>query len=173
MPVSINKSEHTHAIFISANVDFFMAFMDETGNVQGQARTYAAVHPGNAALRRAVHGNCVSFPSQTPALLKQPAADLQWRMVLLFFVRGWSTTRMAARYHVPKHRIWKVLHDWAVRAFALGYIQVIDEEKFATCSRMDVEWSIVRGSARTHAEVSPGYMPGSSEEKEYVSHAVV
>ena len=86
-------------------------------------------------------------------------------MVLLFFVRGWSTTRMAARYHVPKHRIWKVLHDWAVRAFALGYIQVIDEEKFATCSRMDVEWSIVRGSARTHAEVSPGYMPGSSRKR--------
>ena len=89
------------------------------------------IHPGCAALRRAVRRNIVSFPSQAPALLKQPEADRQRRMVVLYFVCGWSAENVAARFHVPKHQAWKILNEWSVRALALGYVQVIDEEAFA------------------------------------------
>ena len=98
------------------------------------------VHPGSETLRRAIRGNIVSFPSQIPTLLKCPPADTQWRIVLLFFVRGWSSSKIAARFSVPRHRIWKILNGWSVRALALGYIQVIDPEAFAACCHVDVEY---------------------------------
>ena len=135
-----------------AGLDFYMAPLDEKPNapeINGHARMRTPVHPGCAALRRAVRRNIASFPSQTPAFLKQPVADVQWRVVVLFFVRGWRATDIAARFHVPKHRIWKVLNEWSVRALALGYVQVIDEEAFATCCRMDVEGRKDRDSGET------------------------
>jgi hypothetical protein len=70
-------------------------------------------------------------------LLKDPQADLQWRAVLLYFVRGWTSAAIAARFHVPAHRIWHTLNQWAIRAIALGYIQVIDMELLAACSKPD------------------------------------
>jgi hypothetical protein len=106
------------------------------------------VHPGCAVLRRAVRGNIVSFPSQIPALLRHPSADMQSRVILLFFVRGWSSIDIGARFHVPKHVIWGILNDWSVRALALGCIQVIDPEAFATCCRVDDEYGTDRGSNR-------------------------
>ncbi len=115
--------------------------MDGKGSmaVMGEERFPTPVHPGSETLRRAIRENIVSFPSQIPALLKCPPADTQWRIVLLFFVRGWSSSKIGARYHVPRHRIWKILNGWSVRALALGYIQVIDREAFAACCHVDVE----------------------------------
>ena len=91
------------------------------------------MHPGSIALRRAVRRNIVSFPSQVPVFLKHQAGGMQWRAVLLYFVLGWSSPRIAARFQVPTHRIWQVLEDWAVRAFSLGYLQVLDAEAFEAC----------------------------------------
>jgi hypothetical protein len=91
------------------------------------------VHPGIALLRRAVRGSIVSFPAQIPVLVKQPSGDIEWRAVVLYFVRGWSSTKIAARFQVPKHRIRKSLNQWCVRALALGYVQVIDHAAFAAC----------------------------------------
>jgi hypothetical protein len=105
-----------------------------------RARLKTPVHPGCAVLRRAVRGNIVSFPSQIPAFLRNPPADVQCRVVLLFFVQGWSSVDISTRFNVPKHVIWGILNDWAVRALALGYIQVIDQEAFATCCRADDEY---------------------------------
>jgi hypothetical protein len=106
-------------------------------NRRQEARLKTPVHPGCAVLRRAVRENIVSFPSQIAPFLRNPPADMQCRVVVLFFVHGWSSVDIAARFNVPKHLIWGVLNDWSVRALALGYIQVIDPEAFDTCCRVD------------------------------------
>jgi len=91
------------------------------------------LHPGSIVLRRAIRSNVVSFPSQVPVFLKQNPAGMQWRAVMLYFVLGWSSPRIAARFQVPTHRIWQILEDWSVRAFALGYLQILDADAFAAC----------------------------------------
>ena len=58
-----------------------------------EARLKTPIYPGSAVLRRAVRRNIVSFPSQIQAFLRRPAADMQCRVVLLFFVRGWTPFR--------------------------------------------------------------------------------
>ena len=100
-----------------------------------EERLETPLHPGSAVLRRAIRRNIVSFPAQVPVFLKQTPAEIQWRAVVLFFVRGWSSPNIAARFHVPTHRIWQILEDWSVRAFALGYVQVLDPEAFEACCR--------------------------------------
>jgi hypothetical protein len=105
------------------------------------------VYPGCAVLRRAVRQNIVSFPSQIPPFLRHPTADMQCRVVLLFFVRGWSSVDIGTRFDVPKHAIWGILNEWSARALALGCIQVIDPEAFATCCRMGDEEVQVRAVA--------------------------
>ena len=117
-------------------------------NERQEARRKTPVHPGCAVLRRAVRGNIVSFPSQIQAFLRRPTADMQCRVVLLFFVRGWRSVDIATRFNVPKHVIWGVLNEWSVRALALGYIQVIDAEAFAACCRMDDEYGTTREADR-------------------------
>jgi hypothetical protein len=113
-----------------------------------EASWKAPIYPGSAVLRRAVRRNIVSFPSQIQAFLRRPAADMQCRVVLLFFVRGWTSIQIAMRFNVPKHVIRGILNDWSVRALALGYIQVIDPEEFAICCRMDDEYGTNRETDR-------------------------
>lgn len=117
-------------------------------NRRQEARLKTPVHPGCAVLRRAVRENIVSFPSQIVAFLRNPPADMQCRVVLLFFVHGWSSVDIAARFNVPKHLVWGVLNDWSVRALALGYIQVIDPDAFDACCRVDEP---VQEGVRVHA----------------------
>jgi hypothetical protein len=108
--------------------------MDEgrkVSEITSHGRLKAPLHPGSVALRRAIRKNIVSFPSQIPVFLKQRPAGIEWRAVLLFFVLGWSSSRIAARFRVPPHHIWQILEDWSVRALALGCVQVIDHEAFA------------------------------------------
>jgi hypothetical protein len=110
------------------------------------------------ALRRAVRRNTVSFPSQIPVFLKQHPAGMQWRSVLLFFVRGWSSPRIAMRFRVPAHQIWQIIEDWSVRALALGYVQVIDQEGFAACCRVHEEHGAEEALA-TAAGPAPWVVP--------------
>src|ERR1019366_4580380 len=120
-----------------------MLFRDENRTawaIDSEAGLKMPVHPGSAALRRALRSNIVCFPSRIPILLKQPPPDMQWRMVLLFFVLGWSSARIAVRFDVPKHRIKKGLNEWSARALALGHIQIIDPEAFAASCQVDVEY---------------------------------
>jgi hypothetical protein len=143
-----------------------IVMMNEKANAPeiDEGRVATPVHPGSETLRRAIHGNIVSFPSQIPTLLKCPPADTQWRIVLLFFVRGWSASKIAARFNVPRHRIWKILNGWSVRALALGYIQVIDPEAFAACCNVDVEYSTVGTAEEVEAAAKAVSLPrpGSS-----------
>src|SRR5271157_990931 len=121
-----------------------MHFVDE----RREASLKTPVYPGCAVLRRAVRQNIVSFPSQISAFLSRPTADMQCRVVLLFFVRGWSSVDIATRFNVPKHTIWGILNDWSVRALALGYIQVIDPEAFDACCGLE---GLMREEVRVHA----------------------
>jgi len=81
-------------------------------------------------LRRAIQENIVSFPSQIPVLSRQSRPDVQGRAVTLYFVCGWTMSRIGVRYGLPDFRISQILNEWAVRAFALGFIQIIDAERF-------------------------------------------
>ncbi len=140
----------------------------EAGN-QGPGRL---LHPGNAMLRRAIQENVVSFPSQIPVFSRQARPEMQWKAVLLYFVRAWPIGDIAARFRVGSHRIAQVVNEWATRALALGYIQVIDPERFAAWgearigTRENPVWAFeqcarVRGKAFAE-ESDKGWLPSGS-----------
>ena len=163
---------------MTPSLEFSMGFMDEkrsTSHGDSEAGLKTPVQPGCASLRRAVRGNMVSFPSQIPILLKQPPADTQWRMVLLFFVGGWSSARIAARFHVPKHRVQKSLNEWSSRGLALGYVQIIDPQAFAVCCAVEVEYGAPRKIEEvrvTGVRPAVGTGSGPRHDEEGVFHAV-
>jgi hypothetical protein len=139
-----------------------MNSMDDRQNaweIHSDDRLQTPLHSGSAVLRRALRRNIVSFPSQIPVFLKQPPADLQWRMVLLYFVRGWSSSKIAARFNVPTHWIRKSLNEWSVRALALGFVQVIDPEAFAACCHSDAELGASRNSEEGDSQPLPEAVP--------------
>jgi len=76
-------------------------------------------------LRDAVRSNQVSFPSQVPTFPKLARSDLQWQLVQLYFVRGWSSEVIGKRYGVTRERVRQILVQWKHRAVLLGFIQHI------------------------------------------------
>jgi hypothetical protein len=80
----------------------------------------------NRVLRQAVQENLVSFPSQVPVFLKQARPDLQQKLVLLYFVGGWTMDRIAERYGLGRQRMGQILTAWRTSAVKEGYIQAID-----------------------------------------------
>ena len=140
----------TYAILMPCDLDCRMDDMSGNRNAPDSYQATvlnAPLYPGCGVLRRAVRGNIVSFPALVPPLLKTPSNDVQWRVVLLYFVRGWSSVEIGARFNLPKHRIRQILRDWSVRAFALGCMEVIDPEAFRACCLTNAQ----RG-----ASVAPG-----------------
>lgn len=77
-----------------------------------------------SALRTAIQSSQVSFPSQTPCF-NQSRADIQWRLVQLYFIRGWNCFQLARRYKLTRQRIEQLLAQWVERASKLGYLQEI------------------------------------------------
>jgi hypothetical protein len=98
-------------------------------------------------LRRAIHRNRVCFPEAVPVFANQPRVDVQWRIVELYFVRGWSCRQLADRYGVCASRIRQLLHRWVDRATTLGYLQEIPPESLA--QNQDQELSSWRPSEPT------------------------
>ena len=82
----------------------------------------------NRALRCAVLENQVSFPAQVPVFEKQARPDLQRKMAVLYFVRGWTMTDIAARYSVARQRVGQIITAWRTRAELEGYLQRIELE---------------------------------------------
>ena len=82
----------------------------------------------NALLREAIKTNAVSFPSQTPCLAGNPAADLHWRIAQLYFVSGWSIGRICTRHRLSKQMVRSILSQWRLRAVAAGFVQDIQPE---------------------------------------------
>jgi hypothetical protein len=77
------------------------------------------------AVREAVREHRVSFPAQLPLFEKQCQVDIQWRVVLLFFVLGWSYDAIGRRYGLGSQRIRQLIRNWLKRAFVTGYVQPI------------------------------------------------
>ena len=80
-------------------------------------------------LRKAIRANQVVFPSPVPVFACQHRADIQWRLVELYFVHGWSCSRLGQRYRVTDRRIQQLIQRWVHRARALGYLQPIPAEE--------------------------------------------
>jgi len=76
-------------------------------------------------LRRAIKANWVTFPSQVPTLRQCDQPDLEHKLVLLYFVMGWTCTSIAARYGLAHQQVRHVLNAWKLRAASAGYIQHI------------------------------------------------
>jgi hypothetical protein len=78
-----------------------------------------------AELRRKIHRNRASFPSQVPTFLKHDRPDLQRKLVQLYFLFGWSCNRIALRHGILRQRVQQILSTWKRRAIQMGYIQDI------------------------------------------------
>jgi len=76
-------------------------------------------------LRKAIHANWVSFPSQVPTFPSCHRPDLEAKVVQLYFVMGWSCTAIAARYGTGHQQVRCILNAWKCRATNAGYIQHI------------------------------------------------
>jgi hypothetical protein len=76
-------------------------------------------------LRGKIRRNRVSFPAQVPIFEKHDRPDLQQKTVQLYFLFGWSCSRIAQRYGVLRQRIQQILSTWKRRAIQMGYIQEI------------------------------------------------
>jgi hypothetical protein len=76
-------------------------------------------------LREAIRNNWVSFPSPVPTFKKHDRPDLQWKLVQLYFVRGWNCKSIADRYGFSRQRSRQILMTWKRRAVEMGYIQYI------------------------------------------------
>jgi hypothetical protein len=78
-----------------------------------------------STLREAIRANRISFPSQVPVFRKHDRADLQRKMVQLYFLFGWSCSRIGARYRLRRQRVNQILNTWKRRAVRIGYLQSI------------------------------------------------
>jgi hypothetical protein len=76
-------------------------------------------------LREALRDNRVSFPSQVPTFERHTRPDLQRKVVQLYFVLGWNSMQIRARYKLGRQRLQQILITWKKRAVELGYIQPI------------------------------------------------
>ena len=84
---------------------------------------------GNRTLQALVRSNLVCFPAQAPVFGQKSRRDLQWRLAVLYFVRGWSTRLIAVRYGLTRERCGQIISDWRIRAVTLGYIQDVTPEE--------------------------------------------
>jgi two-component system, OmpR family, KDP operon response regulator KdpE len=74
-------------------------------------------------LRQALRDNAVSFPNPVPVFPRHDRPDLQWKLVLLYFVRGWHCEDIAVRYGLFAPRVHQILKTWARRAIEKGYVE--------------------------------------------------
>jgi hypothetical protein len=76
-------------------------------------------------VRTAIRKHRLSFPSQVPVFREVNRPELQWRIVLLYFVRGWSQFRIGQRYGMTTRRVGQLARQWIGHAIKLGYVDHI------------------------------------------------
>jgi hypothetical protein len=76
-------------------------------------------------IRSAIWNQRLSFPSQVPVFTHLHRTDIQWRIVLLYFVQGWSSGKIAERYGITRKRVGQLLRQWTARAISRGYVERI------------------------------------------------
>ncbi|MDQ1472074.1 MAG: hypothetical protein QOJ99_3554 [Bryobacterales bacterium] len=81
------------------------------------------------SLRAAIWQHRVTFPAQIPTFRRQHRRDVQWRAVVLYFVRGWTLQRIAGRYGVTHKRVGQMVRGWADLAMSQGYVARIPSEE--------------------------------------------
>jgi hypothetical protein len=81
------------------------------------------------SLREAIRANSVSFPSQVPTFERHDRADVQAKLVQLYFVCGWNCESIAGRYGLIQQRVRQILTTWKRRAVETGYIQYIPPDE--------------------------------------------
>jgi hypothetical protein len=96
-----------------------------------------------SALRSAIQTNQVSFPAQTPRF-SQSRADIEWRLVQLYFVRGWNCIQLARRYNLTRQRIEQLLAGWVDCASKLGFLQEIPAPSLRIIPRTPFEYCALR-----------------------------
>ena len=74
-------------------------------------------------LREALRDNQVSFPNPVPVFPRHDRPDLQWKLALLYFVRGWHCEDIAVRYGLLAPRVHQILKTWTRRAIEKGYVE--------------------------------------------------
>ena len=77
------------------------------------------------AIRTAIRKHRLSFPSQVPMFFGLYPADTQWRIVILYFVRGWSRVKIGQRYGITTRRVGQLVRRWSLMAMELGYLDHI------------------------------------------------
>jgi hypothetical protein len=130
-------------------------------------------HQDLRQLRRAIHRNRVSFPSQVPTFGKHDRPDLQRKLVQLYFISGWSCNRIAQRYDLLPKRVQQILNTWRIRAVQTGYIQAIPplDKSRMVAGVLPIHVTLfahpeVFGPVQSVARDDPAERPGRSEELE-------
>jgi hypothetical protein len=82
---------------------------------------------GNRVVRAGIRNNLVTFPAEAPVFKKATRPDLQAKIAVLYFIRGWSTARIGQRYNLGRQRVAQIVTKWRIRAVHQGYVQLIDE----------------------------------------------
>ena len=82
-------------------------------------------------VRAGIRAHKMSFPAQIPVFRGLQRVDIQWRMVLLYFVRGWKPAAIGKRYGMNRKRVLQLLRQWTERAIFLGYVMKIPPEIFS------------------------------------------
>lgn len=82
---------------------------------------------GNRIVRSGIRNNLVTFPPEVPVFKKTTRPDLQAKIAVLYFIRGWSTAKIGERYGIGRQRVAQILTKWRIRAVHQGYVQLINE----------------------------------------------
>jgi Sigma-70, region 4 len=138
------------AIFMPFSQDFLDNLTKEHWEPEG------AVSIEQMSLRRlraAIHNHQVSFPSQVPVFACQSRANIQWRMVELYFIRNWSCADVGERYGVTLERARQLISLWVHRAALLGYLQEIPVAEAAEVPSAGKDRSIAVPAALLGREV--------------------
>jgi hypothetical protein len=115
-------------------------------------------------LRRAIQSNQVSFPSQVPQFQGESRADIQWRLVNLYFVGNWSCARLGSRYGITGRRTSQILTGWVQHALVSGYLQEIPPARGRQLppANRDVDSPAVRARLRPEETAAPDLTVASS-----------
>lgn len=118
-----------------------------------------------ADLREAIRVNRVSFPAQVPTFTKHCRPDLQSRVVQLYFVLGWNSGNIGARYNLSPSRVRQILDSWKRRAVKAGLIQHIPPAEVIS-QQPTVPASLHNVVAARFAQASFPGAPGSFQNDE-------
>jgi hypothetical protein len=109
-------------------------------------------------LRLAIKANRVNFPVPVPTFPAQFRPEIQWRLVHLYFIRGWSSRKLAERYGVTSRRIQQSLQQWVTLAVARGYLQEIPAATLPVIPAIPV-WAVPAAGRLNFPPIPPASVP--------------